>query len=67
MLRAQLLCAYILGLYFTGARLLAQKNVDEIEPERADATLYANKHLISDVIIAFTKRVVCNIKKTRIL
>ncbi len=24
-LRAQLFCAYILGLYFTGARLLAQK------------------------------------------
>jgi hypothetical protein len=24
-LRAQLFCAYVLGLYFTGARLLAQK------------------------------------------
>ncbi len=26
MLRAQLFCAYVLGLYFTGARLLAQKS-----------------------------------------
>jgi hypothetical protein len=31
-LRTQLFCAYVLGLYFTGARLLAQKlkNVGEI-------------------------------------
>jgi hypothetical protein len=26
-LRAQLVCAYVLGLYFTGARLLTQKAV----------------------------------------
>ncbi len=42
-LRAQLFCAYVLGLYFTDVSLLVQKlreNVDKIEPRLGNRLVY---------------------------